>query len=217
MLRLIQVYYLVYINMKNIFTFLILSLSVISSTAFAETIFDFEYSSSELPPRLDPLESSTVVSAPATAPRAYGYIVFGDDRYLTVVGRSMPAAALGITDFSITVVGTGIGDGTFGLSDFGDFIWNFDLTPGAVDWFANLVTDSGFFDFNMFNLLRGGPLPLSGAGSILAIPPTGVDPFTIQSGEMFLQATSLIQRTVPVPAVWVLMLVGLFTMRKRLR
>ena len=138
--------------------------------------FDLTYSGA-------PFENSAVAS---------GSITF-DDAILPVPGDLVNATAdvLGVTAFSITVSGASAGDGTFGLSDVTNWIWD---VGSELDLTQNLVGQAAFFDFNWCAASFDG---------CVAPAPGGVDAFIIvtnaETGDPLL-LTSMSPRAVPEPA-----------------
>lgn len=128
------------------------------------------------------------------------------------------------SDFSITVIGSESGDGTFSTQngDFESVIWNVDeedepLGTEGLDLYTELMGQASFQDFNVFN---NQFLPAQG-GAI----PNGVDPFTLVVGEFDFttnggdgQLIELISMRPAVPAPSSLALLGfaaLATSRRR--
>lgn len=95
------------------------------------------------------------------------------------------------SDFSVTISGTGGGDGTF-TSAAGQFVILFLETSGFVDYTSELVAQGTVADFNFFG--GGGSAP-SGFGPNI---------FTASSGQSFHLAS-----ITPVPAPGALALLGL--------
>jgi len=142
---------------------------------------------------------------------ASGSITF-DDAILPIPGFVInePADVLGVTAFSITVSDASTGNGTFGLSDVTNWIWD---VEAELDLTQNLVGQVAFFDFNW-----------CGADFIgcVAPAPGGVNSFTIatdaETGDLLL-LTSMSPRAVAEPGTLALLGLGLaslgFTRRRR--
>lgn len=101
---------------------------------------------------------------------ASGSITF-DDAILPVpaVLVNVTAEVLGVTAFSIAVSGASAGNGTFGLGDVTNWIW--DVDP-ELDLTQNLVGQSAFFDFNWCAVLFEG---------CVAPAPGGINVFVIRT------------------------------------
>ena len=138
-----------------------------------------------------PFENSGVAS---------GSITF-DDVILPVPGFLInePADVLGVTAFSITVSGASAGNGTFGLSDVTNWIWD---VGAELDLAQNLVGQAAFFDFNWCGAAFFG---------CVAPAPGGVDSFTIatnaETGDLLL-LTSMSPRAVAEPGTLALLGLG---------
>ena len=131
-----------------------------------------------------------------------------DDAIVPVPGNlfGASAATVGITAFKISISGASAGNGTFGLSDFDGFVWA--VGPG-LDLSVELVGQSGFFDFNIFNAATSPTAP-RGVGEFLIETNGGVADL--------LALTAFTPTSVPEPGALALVgfgLVGLGVLRRR--
>ena len=130
-----------------------------------------------------------------------GSITF-DDAILRIPGflYNVTANALGVTAFSITVSDASAGNGTFGLSDVTNWIWD---VGAELDLTQNLVGQAGFFDFNWcgFDFI-GCVAPAPGGVNVFAISTNA------ETGDLLL-LTSMSPRERPVPEPGTLALLGL--------
>jgi hypothetical protein len=112
---------------------------------------------------------------------------------------NVPAATLGISAFSITILGVSSGNGTFGLASVTNFVWSV-TTP--VDLGAELVGQAGFADFRWCAAGFDGCTPPA---------PGSIFPRTVQTsaetGDL-LQMVSMHSTAVPEPESWPLICIG---------
>lgn len=95
-----------------------------------------------------------------------GQITFDQD-VLPSTGSfaNVNANILGITDFSLTITGASVGNGTFGLASIYEWIW---VVNTPLDYTQELVGQTGFEDFNW-----------CGFGGCDTSAPRGIGPFRI--------------------------------------
>ncbi len=116
------------------------------------------------------------------------------------------AATLGILDFSLTISGASIGNGTFGLPDIDTWFWG--VNPPGLDLSMELVGQTEFLAFNY------SPVALSGAPGV---GPGGSTIFTNEGTGDALNLIAMTPRPVPTPSAMLLMgtgLLGLIGYRK---
>jgi hypothetical protein len=121
---------------------------------------------------------------------ASGFITF-DESFLPNPGTLLfvPLPDPSLVDVSITVSGAAAGNGTFGLADFANLLWQ---TGPAVDLGSELVGQPGFGDFNL--ITAGAPAP------------TGVATFTLAAnvnGDRMLLASMSPRNAIPEPSSFV--------------
>lgn len=147
---------------------------------------------------------------------AYGSITFDDVPVFTGAAYDIPT----VYDLVLTVSGTGLGDGTFHLSDFESVSFGF---PSPLDFDLELIGQPlanghrfGVVDFP--DAAGGGDFTFCGSGGSRGNAPTCVFYFAIGTNNGNGPAMNVISISpVPEPATGAVMFMGLLVVASRLR